>query len=136
MMPESGTGLLPPLAGNVQRGADKAFELLKSDPLHPSLHFKKLDDLWSARVGLHHRALAVKVSDGSSGSGSAHMPSTTRSLTDARDPTLRVGNETRYYLNRVQHVDREVNSLLRRAVSRRRKEHGFSQTVLSSYTRV
>jgi hypothetical protein len=33
-------------------------------PQHPSLHFKKLDGIWSARVGLRHRALAVKVPDG------------------------------------------------------------------------
>lgn len=48
----------------VQRTADKAFELLKADPQHPSLHFKKVDDVWSARVGLHHRALAIRVSEG------------------------------------------------------------------------
>jgi len=28
------------------------------------LHFKKRDDFWSARDGLHHRALAVQVDDG------------------------------------------------------------------------
>jgi hypothetical protein len=52
------------LPAHVQQAADKAFALLKADPQHPSLHFKKLDDFWSARIGLHHRALAVKVSDG------------------------------------------------------------------------
>ena len=40
------------------------FDLLKADPQHPSLHLKKLDEIWSVRVSLHHRALAVKVSDG------------------------------------------------------------------------
>ena len=44
--------------------ADKSYELLKSDSKHPSLHFKKLGKFWSARVGLHHRALAVEVEDG------------------------------------------------------------------------
>lgn len=40
--------------------ADKNFSLLKSDPSHPSLHFKKVtDDLWSARVGLSYRALGT-----------------------------------------------------------------------------
>jgi hypothetical protein len=36
--------------------ADKNFRLLKTDPSHPSLHFKKLGKVWSARVGLHYRA--------------------------------------------------------------------------------
>lgn len=49
----------------VQRVADKNFRLLKNDPYHPSLHFKKLHaDLWSARVGLDHRALATPVDAG------------------------------------------------------------------------
>jgi hypothetical protein len=39
--------------------ADKNFELLKSNPSHPSLHFKKVGKFWSARVGLQYRALAV-----------------------------------------------------------------------------
>ena len=47
--------------------ADKIFALLKADPLHASLHFKKLGDrkiLWSARVGDHYRALGVEKSEG------------------------------------------------------------------------
>ncbi len=52
------------LPAEVQRTADKAFELLKANPYHPSIHLKKLDEVWSARVGLHHRALASRVSDG------------------------------------------------------------------------
>jgi hypothetical protein len=40
-----------------------AIELLKKDPSHPSLHFKPLGKFWSVRVGIHHRALAIK--DGS-----------------------------------------------------------------------
>jgi hypothetical protein len=44
--------------------ADKSFALLKQDPRHPSLQLKKLDSLWSARVGLHYRALAIEVADG------------------------------------------------------------------------
>ena len=27
---------------------------------HPSLHFKKVGEMWSARVGLHYRALAIE----------------------------------------------------------------------------
>jgi hypothetical protein len=37
---------------------------LKSDPHHPSLHFKKTGSFWSVRVGIHHRALAIEVEDG------------------------------------------------------------------------
>jgi hypothetical protein len=44
--------------------ADKNFPLLKTDPSHPSLHFKNLGKVWSARVGLHYRALAVDVDGG------------------------------------------------------------------------
>ena len=45
--------------------ADKNFDLLKSDPDHPSLRFKRVrGELWSARVGLRHRALAIPHLDG------------------------------------------------------------------------
>ena len=47
--------------------ADKNFDLLKSDPHHPSLHFKKVDvlrKLWSVRVGSQYRALGVEKPDG------------------------------------------------------------------------
>ena len=44
----------------IRRLADESFELLKSDARHPSLHFKKVGRFWSARVGLHYRALAVE----------------------------------------------------------------------------
>ena len=33
--------------------ADRCYTLLKADPGHPSLHFKKIGVLWSARVDLH-----------------------------------------------------------------------------------
>lgn len=48
---------LPP---EVQHLADQHYELLKRDPRHPSLHFKKVGRFWSVRVGAHHRALAVQ----------------------------------------------------------------------------
>lgn len=44
----------------VRKVARKNFELLKTNPLHPSLHFKKVGKLWSVRAGLDHRALAVE----------------------------------------------------------------------------
>ena len=43
--------------------ADKNFGLLKQDPTHPSLRFKKTGRFWSVRVGLRYRALAVEVDD-------------------------------------------------------------------------
>ena len=48
----------------VQALADKNFALLKTDPQHPSLHFKSIGRFRSVRVGLHYRALAVEVPDG------------------------------------------------------------------------
>jgi len=52
------------LPKNIQELANRAFALLKADPYHPSLHFKKIGDLWSVRVGIHHRALGVDVEGG------------------------------------------------------------------------
>ncbi len=43
----------------VQKISKKNFELLKINPTHPSLHFKKVGKFWSVRVGMNHRALAV-----------------------------------------------------------------------------
>lgn len=51
------------LPEKVRRQADAAFERLKADPRHPSLHLKKVGRFWSARVGLHYRALAVEGDD-------------------------------------------------------------------------
>lgn len=53
------------LPANIQRAADECYELLKSNPSHPSLHFKKLGkQYWSVRAGLSYRALGVEVKDG------------------------------------------------------------------------
>jgi len=38
--------------GAIRSLADKKFELLKAEPAHPSLHFKKIGRYWSARVGI------------------------------------------------------------------------------------
>ena len=43
--------------------ADRSYELLKTNPRHPSLHFKRVGQFWSARVGLYHRAVAVDAGD-------------------------------------------------------------------------
>ena len=40
------------LPNDIQKLAKKSFELLKADPLHPSLHFKKVGKFWSVRIGL------------------------------------------------------------------------------------
>lgn len=48
------------LPNEIQEIANKNFELLKTDPGHPSLQFKKIGNFWSARVGLAHRALAIE----------------------------------------------------------------------------
>jgi hypothetical protein len=47
------------LPGEVQKLANDCYDLLKQNPRHPSLHFKRIGPYRSARVGLHHRALAV-----------------------------------------------------------------------------
>ena len=52
------------LPENVRKLADKNFDLLKTNPQHPSLHFKKVREYRSVRVGLTHRALAVEVENG------------------------------------------------------------------------
>ena len=52
------------LPESVRALADKNYQLLKSDPQHPSLRFKKLGRYWSVRVGLRYRALAVEDRDG------------------------------------------------------------------------
>ena len=56
------------LPADIREQADKQFVLLKANPRHPSVQFKKLTDrggqeLWSARVTLKYRALAVKLDD-------------------------------------------------------------------------
>ncbi len=49
------------LPKHVQELADKNFSLLKENPQHPSLHFKKLGRFWSVRIGVRYRALATEV---------------------------------------------------------------------------
>jgi hypothetical protein len=48
----------------VQQLADRCFELMKDDPRHPSIHLKHVGEYWSARVGLHYRALGVDDENG------------------------------------------------------------------------
>jgi hypothetical protein len=48
------------LPAPVRELADRNYALLKSDPRHPSLHFKKVGRYWSVRIGLRYRALATE----------------------------------------------------------------------------
>ena len=55
------------LPASVQELADRNYELLKFDPFHASLHFKKVGrrkELWSVRVGDHYRALGREKPEG------------------------------------------------------------------------
>lgn len=55
------------LPEEVRELADRAFDVLKKDPHHPSLRFKKVGrkrQLWSARVGRRYRALGVEKPEG------------------------------------------------------------------------
>jgi len=46
------------LPASVRSVADQKFALLKSNPSHPSLRFKKVGKVWSVRVTKDYRALA------------------------------------------------------------------------------
>jgi hypothetical protein len=48
------------LPERIQSIAGKNFELLKTNPSHPSLHFKRVGKFWSVRVGINYRALATE----------------------------------------------------------------------------
>jgi hypothetical protein len=48
----------------VQELARRNYELLKENSLQPSLHFKKINNYRSVRIGLHYRALGVDVQGG------------------------------------------------------------------------
>ncbi len=52
------------LPADVRELADKNFKLLKANPRHPSLQFKKIGEYRSVRVGLRYRALAVESPEG------------------------------------------------------------------------
>ena len=53
------------LPQNVRIQAEKSFELMKGSPHHPGLHLKQIrGELWSARVGLGYRALALASDEG------------------------------------------------------------------------
>jgi hypothetical protein len=54
------------LPAEIRGRADKQFALMKANPQHPSLRFKKIGDrdgreVWSARISLKYRALAIRL---------------------------------------------------------------------------
>jgi len=56
------------LPETIRTRADKQFNLLKINPQHPSLQFKKIgyrngQEIWSVRVTLKYRALAIRLPD-------------------------------------------------------------------------
>jgi len=55
---------LEKLPADVQELARKNYGVLKSNPSHPSLHFKRLGRFWSVRVGRSYRAVGVDAADG------------------------------------------------------------------------
>lgn len=49
------------LSPEMQEKARRVYQLWQSDPMHPSLHFKKVGkNLWSVRLSGGYRALALK----------------------------------------------------------------------------
>ena len=52
------------LPADIQSLADRCYRLLAANPSHPSLHCKRIGQLWSVRVGLHYRALGANAPDG------------------------------------------------------------------------
>jgi hypothetical protein len=52
------------LSIEIRELADKNYALLKENPRHPSLHLKRIEELWSVRVGQHYRAIGIDAPDG------------------------------------------------------------------------
>lgn len=67
----------------IKKIADKNYEFLKTNPKHPSLNFKQIDKLWTVRVGIRYRAIAIEVED--------------RLLGMWQTPSWRAGHRSRSY---------------------------------------
>lgn len=52
------------LPAEIRDLANKNFELLKKNPHHSSLQLKRIEELWSVRIGKHYRAIGIDVPDG------------------------------------------------------------------------
>lgn len=48
------------LPESIQNLARKNYQLLSEDPSHQSLHFKKVKNYRSVRIGIHYRALGIE----------------------------------------------------------------------------
>ena len=57
-------GVLSKTPAKYSKLADENFQLLKRDARHPSLHLKKVEKYWSARVGIKYRTVALEVEEG------------------------------------------------------------------------
>ena len=51
------------LSPELQKQARKQYALLRRNPQHPSVRFKPVGKLWSARVNDNYRGLAIKRKD-------------------------------------------------------------------------
>ena len=52
------------LPAEIQELANKNYQLLKENPHHPSLQLKRIEELWSVRVGKYYRAIGIDAPDG------------------------------------------------------------------------
>ena len=52
-------GYYKALPETIQEIADQSYELLKTNPSHPSLHLKRVGNYWSVRISKEHRAMGV-----------------------------------------------------------------------------
>ena len=52
------------LPADIRELADKNYSLLKRNSRYPSLKLKRVDDLWSVRVGQHYRAIGIDAPGG------------------------------------------------------------------------
>jgi len=52
------------LPKDIRNLADINFELLRSNPRHPSVRLKKVRNFWSARIRFRYRALAKERAEG------------------------------------------------------------------------
>lgn len=52
------------LSAEIRDLADKNYALLKANPRHPSLQLKRIEELWSVRVGQHYRAVGIDALEG------------------------------------------------------------------------
>jgi mRNA-degrading endonuclease RelE of RelBE toxin-antitoxin system len=48
------------LPDDIKELAGRNFELLKSNPYHPSLHLKRVGKYWSVQIGIKYRVIAIQ----------------------------------------------------------------------------